>query len=172
MQETSGSADLLAAEPPPASPSPVARPSVLLPDRLKHVLSSVLPFLIVLFLWQVFSAETGARSIFLPSPFSVLRAFGSLFTEPDFYVDVSWSIYRITVGFVLSVLVAIPVGFLAGRFCLKKLDVKMRFPETIFAGQETPILVSTAPRPTPLPSSKIEPIWCVCVLRRPSCPSP
>ena len=34
------------------------------------------------------------------------------------------------------------VGFVAGSFCLKKLDVKMRFPETIFAGQETPILVS------------------------------
>jgi uncharacterized protein (DUF58 family) len=34
------------------------------------------------------------------------------------------------------------VGFIAGSICLKKLDVKMRFPDTIFAGQETPILVS------------------------------
>lgn len=34
------------------------------------------------------------------------------------------------------------VGFFAGSICLKKLDVRMRFPETIFAGQETPILVS------------------------------
>lgn len=34
------------------------------------------------------------------------------------------------------------VGFLVGNYCLKKLDVKMRFPETIFAGQPTPILVS------------------------------
>ncbi|HEY0460036.1 MAG TPA: DUF58 domain-containing protein [Pyrinomonadaceae bacterium] len=34
------------------------------------------------------------------------------------------------------------VGFFAGSACLKKLDVKMRFPETIFAGEPTPILVS------------------------------
>ncbi len=44
---------------------------------------------------------------------------------------------------VLSFLVAsMIVGFFAGSLCLKKLDVKMRFPETIFAEQETPILVS------------------------------
>ena len=34
------------------------------------------------------------------------------------------------------------VGFAAGNFCLKKLDVKMRFPETIFTGEPTPIIVS------------------------------
>ena len=34
------------------------------------------------------------------------------------------------------------VGFFVGNFCLKKLDVKMRFPETIFAGEATPIIVS------------------------------
>ncbi|HKX83474.1 MAG TPA: DUF58 domain-containing protein, partial [Pyrinomonadaceae bacterium] len=34
------------------------------------------------------------------------------------------------------------IGFFAGSLTLKKLDVKMRFPDTIFAGEETPILVS------------------------------
>lgn len=34
------------------------------------------------------------------------------------------------------------VGFIAGNITLKKLDVKMRFPETIFAGEETHIIVS------------------------------
>jgi len=37
---------------------------------------------------------------------------------------------------------ALVVSFLAGNLCLKKLDVKMRFPETIFAEDETPIIVS------------------------------
>ncbi len=36
---------------------------------------------------------------------------------------------------------ALFVGFLSGNICLRKLDVKMRFPEAIFAGEETPILV-------------------------------
>jgi len=37
---------------------------------------------------------------------------------------------------------ALVVGFFAGGACLKKLDVKMRFPETIFAQEPTPIIVS------------------------------
>ena len=47
------------------------------------------------------------------------------------------------------------VGFAAGNFCLKKLDVKMRFPETIFAGQETPILVSIHNRKRLFPSFSV-----------------
>ncbi len=45
----------------------------------------------------------------------------------------------IVLSFLLAVMV---VGFFAGSICLRKLDVKMRFPETIFAGEPTPILVS------------------------------
>jgi uncharacterized protein (DUF58 family) len=33
------------------------------------------------------------------------------------------------------------VGFFAGHFCIKKLDIKMRFPEIIFADEPTPITV-------------------------------
>jgi len=47
------------------------------------------------------------------------------------------------------------VGFSFGNFCLKKLDVKMRFPETIFAGQTTPILVSLHNRKRIFPSYSI-----------------
>jgi uncharacterized protein (DUF58 family) len=47
------------------------------------------------------------------------------------------------------------VGFAAGSFCLRKLDVKMRFPETIFAGQETPILVSIHNRKHLFPSFSV-----------------
>ncbi len=44
---------------------------------------------------------------------------------------------------VLSFLAAaMVIGFFAGSICLKRLEVKMRFPDTIFAGQETSILVS------------------------------
>ncbi|MGD9563014.1 MAG: DUF58 domain-containing protein [Pyrinomonadaceae bacterium] len=57
---------------------------------------------------------------------------------------------------VLSFLAAsLIVGFFAGSLCLKKLDVKMRFPETIFAGQETPILVSITNRKRLFPSYSV-----------------
>lgn len=55
----------------------------------------------------------------------------------------AWSTGNNLLFLVLSFLIAAMVaGFFAGSISLKKLDVKMRFPETIFAGQETPILVS------------------------------
>ncbi len=45
----------------------------------------------------------------------------------------------IVLSFLLSALI---VAFLIGTFCLRKLDVKMRFPEAIYAQEPTPILVS------------------------------
>lgn len=45
----------------------------------------------------------------------------------------------IVLSFLLSAFV---VAFLAGTFCLRKLDVKMRFPEAIYAQEPTPIMVS------------------------------
>src|SRR6476661_147918 len=57
---------------------------------------------------------------------------------------------------VLSFLTAaMIVGFFAGGSSLKKLDVRMRFPETIFAGEETKILVSLQNRKRLLPSYSV-----------------
>jgi uncharacterized protein (DUF58 family) len=45
----------------------------------------------------------------------------------------------IVLSFLLSALI---IAFLVGTFCLRKLDVKMRFPEAIYAQEPTPIMVS------------------------------
>ncbi len=52
-------------------------------------------------------------------------------------------------------LAAVIVSFFGGNLCLKKLDVKMRFPETVFAKQPTPILVSLHNRKRILPAFSI-----------------
>lgn len=55
----------------------------------------------------------------------------------------AWNTGNNLLFLILSFLAAaMIVGFIAGSVCLKKLDVKMRFPETIFAGEETDITVS------------------------------
>ncbi len=79
------------------------------------VAASALPFVLVLAVWQIFGATDGPRSIFLPPPTKVGAAFLELFTEQDFYVDIGWSIYRVTVAFLLAVVIAVPIGILAGR---------------------------------------------------------
>ena len=55
----------------------------------------------------------------------------------------AWNTGNNLLFLVLSFLASsLVVGFFIGNFCLKKLDVKMRFPETIFTGEPTPIIVS------------------------------
>src|SRR5439155_22985595 len=55
----------------------------------------------------------------------------------------AWNTGNNLLFIVLSFMIASTiVGFFAGSISLKKLDVKMRFPDTIFAGEPTPLLVS------------------------------
>src|SRR5215210_2553471 len=68
----------------------------------------------------------------------------------------AWNTGNNLLFLVLSFLTsALVVGFAVGNFCLKKVDVKMRFPETIYAGQATPILVSLHNRKRIFPSYSI-----------------
>ncbi|MGI8811876.1 MAG: DUF58 domain-containing protein [Pyrinomonadaceae bacterium] len=68
----------------------------------------------------------------------------------------AWNTGNNLLFLVLSVLTgAIVVGFFAGSSCLKKLDVRMRFPEVIFAGEETRIMVSIQNRKRIIPSFSV-----------------
>lgn len=68
----------------------------------------------------------------------------------------AWNTGNNLLFLVLSFLIAgMIVGFFAGSVCLKRLDVKMRFPETIFAGEPTPILVSVTNRKRVFPSLSV-----------------
>ena len=58
----------------------------------------------------------------------------------------------LVLAFLLATMV---VGFFAGSLCLKRLDVTMRFPETIFAGEPTPILVSMNNRKRLIPAFSV-----------------
>lgn len=68
----------------------------------------------------------------------------------------AWNTGNNLLFLVLSILVgAMIAGFAAGAMNLKKLDVRMRFPETIFAGEETPILVGLTNRKRLFPAFSI-----------------
>ena len=68
----------------------------------------------------------------------------------------AWNTGNNLLFLVLSFLTgALVVSFFVGSACLKKLDVKMRFPETIFAGEPTPIIVSLHNRKWLLPTFSV-----------------
>jgi uncharacterized protein (DUF58 family) len=106
------------------------------------VVSLVFVLLILLFVVPPLarSASAEASQMDLPFEFTVGGAiFLGLLVIVGF---AAWNTGNNLLFLVLSFLVsALVVGFLIGNFCLKGLDVKMRFPETIFARQATPITV-------------------------------
>jgi len=87
------------------------------------------------------SAGTEASQMNLPFEFTVG---GALILVLIVIVGfLAWQSGNNLLFLILSFLASsLVVGFIIGNFCLKKLDVKMRFPETIFVGEITPILVS------------------------------
>ena len=75
-------------------------------------LAGLLTFLGV---WAVLSYADFVPSVILPSPTEVLKAFPVLHFQEALVRSAGWSLYRVTMGFVLATLVAIPLGILAGR---------------------------------------------------------
>ncbi|SFO53509.1 NitT/TauT family transport system permease protein [Mesorhizobium sp. NFR06] len=64
-------------------------------------------------------AATGlelVKPIFLPSPASVATQLGKLWTDGTLLIDLKASIYRISVGFLIASVLAIPIGVLIGSF--------------------------------------------------------
>jgi uncharacterized protein (DUF58 family) len=100
------------------------------------------------------NASKEASQLNLPFEFTVS---GAVFLGLMAIVAFSaWNSGNNLLFLVLSFLTAaMVVGFFAGGSSLKKLDVRMRFPETIFAGDPTKILVSLQNRKRLLPSYSV-----------------
>ena len=67
-------------------------------------------------LWCALSYGGLVPEVILPSPTDVLNAFPRLHFEEALVRSAGWSLYRVTMGFVLAALVAIPLGLLMGTF--------------------------------------------------------
>lgn len=74
--------------------------------------------LLLLVVWSVLSYGGIVSSLFLPTPSDVLAAAGRELRDGTLWSDSTVSVYRITVGFVISTLVALPVGVLMGAYKL------------------------------------------------------
>ncbi len=86
-----------------------------IPKSLSWVMMS-LSILIPLCLWFVFANYSGIDSTFLPSPSDVIDALARLWQKGFLTKDIVASFTRVTIGFFLSTLVAIPLGIMMGSF--------------------------------------------------------
>lgn len=120
------------------------------------IASLVFVFIIIIFIIPPLARNASAEASQLNLPFEFTTG-GAIFIGLLVIVAFSaWNTGNNLLFLVLSFIAsALVIGFVVGNFCLKKLDVKMRFPETIFAGEPTPILVSLHNRKRFFPSFSI-----------------
>jgi NitT/TauT family transport system permease protein len=86
----------------------------LSPGRFASVAAGVFAGLFALW-WA--ATETGlVAPLFLPSPGAVAARLGLLADNGQLWDDIGISLYRISVGFAIATVVAVPVGVLIGRY--------------------------------------------------------
>jgi len=66
--------------------------------------------------WAVLTYGGIVPSVILPTPTEVLQAFPILHFEEALVRSAGWSIYRVTLGFLLAAMVAVPLGLLMGTY--------------------------------------------------------
>ncbi len=66
--------------------------------------------------WTVLTLFGSVNHVFLPGPIEVLRRVGSWFSDDHLLDDILISTFRVTAGWALSALIALPLGLLIGNF--------------------------------------------------------
>jgi len=104
--------------------------------------SLVFVVLILIFVVPPLARNAGREASQMNLPFEFTTGGAIIFILLVIVGFSAWNTGNNLLFLILAFLVsAVVVGFFAGGICLKKLDVTMRFPESIFAGESTPILV-------------------------------
>lgn len=85
-------------------------------STLNKIILGSSPFLIGGFLWILLTQGGFVKEIFLPSIPKVLQSLTHLFTQENYLFDVWVSIYRVMTAFVVSALLAVPLGLYTGYF--------------------------------------------------------
>lgn len=105
----------MAATEPRPSPAPVVWQVRAGIPRQLYWLLAVLGLVVPLMLWWLGSLS-GTDSVFLPSPAKVWDRTLTWWTEDALLNDITVSIGRVVAGFLLSAMIALPLGLLIGSF--------------------------------------------------------
>lgn len=85
---------------------------------------SVLPFITLFFIllsWELVARFSGWSIHVFPGPIAVLTSMGELITNGTLLKNTVASLFRVSVGFSLAVILGIPLGMILGRLPLVKL---------------------------------------------------
>ncbi len=82
--------------------------------KKNYIFKGCLSFLMAFVVWSCLSYTKLVPQFFLPTPTQVINSIIKLFVEFNFLYDIIVSIYRVVVGFILAIIIAIPLGILVG----------------------------------------------------------
>ncbi len=85
-------------------------------DRRRYLLIAMASFALWLTLWWAVTAIELVDPLFLPGPAAVLRRFVAWLGEGTLAADAGISVFRVTAGFLLSAVMALPLGLLIGSY--------------------------------------------------------
>jgi NitT/TauT family transport system permease protein len=85
-------------------------------SRRQYWTFAAIGLIVPLVLWALLSASGWVDPVFLPGPLQVLRRLVEWAVEDDLARDTAISIGRVVGGFVLSAVIALPLGLLIGAF--------------------------------------------------------
>jgi len=77
---------------------------------------AVAVFTVLALVWFGVTAGGFIRPLFLPSPLQVVSRLAELWASGQMFSDIGISVYRITFGFSVSTIVALPIGILIGSY--------------------------------------------------------
>ena len=84
--------------------------------KKKYTYLAIISFLVILAIWSFISYLELVDTIFLPTPISVVKYVINSIINGVLLANMGISIYRITMGFILAVILGVPVGILVGTF--------------------------------------------------------
>lgn len=85
-------------------------------DRRLYLGIAVASFVTWLMAWWAVTAAGLVDPLFLPSPSAVAKRFGVWLIQGDLIQDVSISVFRVVAGFMISVVMALPLGLYIGAY--------------------------------------------------------
>lgn len=84
--------------------------------KQQYVVSAVMTFVMILVIWLLLCKSGKIKPIFLPHPVKVVGDIVQGAADGSLWMNIGYSVFRITMGFLISVVIGVPLGILAGSF--------------------------------------------------------
>lgn len=112
-------------------------------DRRIYLAAAGASFVLAFLFWAALAGSGLVDPLFLPSPLKVVTALGQLAEQRKLGPDIGMSVWRVTMGFLIAAVFAIPIGLMIGTFQLAEalLQPMMSFIRYMPAAAFIPLLM-------------------------------